>query len=267
MHPTLNIAIRAARDAGRIIDRYRDRIDNLTISSKSRNDFVTEVDKMAEQEIVKQLHKAFPDHGILAEESGELAKGEYQWIIDPLDGTTNYISGVPHYAVSIALRYRGRMEHAVIYDPAKDDLFTASRGSGCQLNERRLRISTRKTMEGALLATGIPFREDQDLDTFIRTMRALMPDTAGIRRPGSAALDLAYVAAGRFDGYWEFGLQPWDMAAGLLMVQEAGGVVGDPYGGKDHFESGDVVAGSIKIFDAMQERLAGLKLKSGNDDA
>lgn len=267
MHPTLNIAVRAAREAGKIINRYSNHLESLTVASKSRNDFVSEVDRMAEAEIVKQLHKAFPDHGILAEESGELCKGEYQWIIDPLDGTTNFLTGFPHYAVSIALKHGEKILQAVIYDPAKDDLFTATLGGGTRLNDRRLRVSSRKSMEGALLTTGIPYKQDQDLGLFIDTMKILMPDTAGIRRPGSAALDLAYVAAGRFDGFWEFGLKPWDIAAGILMVQEAGGLVGDLYGGSNHLTSGDILAGSPKIYTAMQQRLETLNLRENGNEA
>lgn len=255
MHPMLNTAVAAARSAGSIIVRYIDRIDSLTIATKARNDFVSEVDRLAEHEIIQKISRAYPEHGILAEESPEKKGNEYQWIIDPLDGTTNFLYGIPHYAVSIALKYRGRIDQAVIYDPVKDELFTASRGQGAQLNSRRIRVNNRKDMNGALLATGIPFREDQDLDLFIETMRCLIPDTAGIRRPGSAALDLAYVAAGRMDGFWEFSLQPWDIAAGILLVEEAGGRVADLRGGKDPLESGNIICGSPRVFQAMQTRL------------
>ena len=255
MHPMLNTAVAAARSAGNIIVRYIDRIDSLTIATKARNDFVSEVDRLAEHEIIQKISRAYPEHGILAEESPEKKGNEYQWIIDPLDGTTNFLYGIPHYAVSIALKYRGRVDQAVIYDPVKDELFTASRGQGAQLNSRRIRVNNRKDMDGALLATGIPFREDQDLDLFIQTMRCLIPDTAGIRRPGSAALDLAYVAAGRMDGFWEFALQPWDIAAGMLLVEEAGGRVADLRGGKDPLESGNIICGSPRVFQAMQTRL------------
>jgi len=255
MHPTLNIAVRAAREAGKIIARHTNKIDSLTITNKSRNDFVSEVDRLAEAEIISQLTRAFPDHGILAEESGAIKEGEYQWIIDPLDGTTNFLYGIPQYAVSIALVHKGRVEQAVVYDPAKDDLFTASRGAGSQLNGRRIRVTGRPSMENALLTTGIPYRPDQDLPVFIRTMEALIPDTAGIRRPGAASLDLAYVAAGRFDGFWEFSLQPWDIAAGVLLVQEAGGLVGDLSGGKNYLSSGDIVCGTPKVYSEMLKRL------------
>ncbi len=256
MHPTLNIAVRAAREAGKIIARHSHRVDSLTITNKSRNDFVSEVDRMAEEAIIRQLTRAFPDHGIWAEESGETRKGEYRWIIDPLDGTTNFLYGIPQYAVSIALQHGDRIEQAVVYDPAKDDLFTASRGEGAQLNGKRIRVTGRQGMENALLATGIPYREDQDLPLFLKTLEALVPDTAGVRRPGSAALDLAWVAAGRFDGFWEFGLHAWDIAAGVLLVQEAGGLVGDLAGGKRYLETGDIVAATPRVYKVMLERLS-----------
>lgn len=263
MHPTLNIAVRAAREAGKIIARHTNKIDSLTITNKSRNDFVSEVDRMAEAEIISQLRRAFPDHGILAEESGVVKEGEYQWIIDPLDGTTNFLYGIPQYAVSIGLVHKGRVVQAVVYDPAKDDLFTASRGEGSQLNGRRIRVTGRQSMENALLATGIPYRPDQDLPVFMRTLEAMVPDTAGIRRPGAASLDLAYVAAGRFDGFWEFSLSPWDIAAGVLLVQEAGGLVGDLAGGKDFLSSGDIVCGTPKVYTEMLKRLDSVLASNG----
>ena len=256
MHPMLNTAVKAARAAGGIILRNIDRIDTLTISTKSRNDYVSEVDRMAEAEIIHILGKAYPEHGFLGEESGGHADGaEYQWVIDPLDGTTNFLHGVPQYAVSIALRRRGHFEQAVIYDPFKDELFTASRGGGSQLNGRRIRVSKARSLEGALLGTGIPFRDDQDLELYLETLRALVPGTAGVRRAGSVALDLAYVAAGRFDGFWEFGLKKWDIAAGILLVQEAGGLVGDLHGGLDHYENGDILCGGAGVYKGMLERL------------
>ncbi len=259
MQPMLNTAIRAARDAGQIILRHVGHIDKLNIQTKARNDFVSEVDRGAEQEIIKRLTRAYPDHGILGEESGaHQTQSDYEWIIDPLDGTTNFLYGIPHYAVSIGLRHKDRIEQAVVYDPFKDELFTASRGEGARLNDRRIRVSQRNSLEGALLGTGIPFREDQDLETYLQTLRVLIQGTAGVRRAGSAALDLAYVAAGRLDGYWEFGLRPWDMAAGILLVQEAGGLIGDPYGGKAQLKTGDILCGSPKVYAAMLQRLASL---------
>lgn len=256
MHPFLNTAVRAARDAGAIIVRNVDRIDSLDISSKARNDYVSEVDRQAEESIIKRLQKAYPEHGFLGEESGETSGNEYQWIIDPLDGTTNFLFGVPHYAVSIALKHRGRIEHAVIYDPIKDELFTASAGGGAMLNSRRIRVSQRKNLDGALLATGTPFREDQDAEQFIDSLRVFMNGTSGIRRAGSAALDMAYVAAGRFDGYWEFGVKPWDIAAGILLVKEAGGLAGDMDSAKNVLENGNIVAGTPKVYVEMQKKLS-----------
>ena len=248
MHPTLNIAVRAARSAGNVIIRNLDRLDSLAIHTKDRNDFVTEVDQKAEQEIIYTLRKAFPDHGILAEESGLREGDDYQWIIDPLDGTTNFLHGFPQFAVSIALRHKGRLEHGVVYDPLRQELFTASRGAGAMLNDRRLRVTKRNSLDGALLGTGFPFKSQQHLETYLDMFRALFPNTAGIRRPGSAALDLAYVAAGRLDGFWEIGLNIWDMAAGVLLIQEAGGLSSDFLGGHSYLENGNLVAGSPKVF-------------------
>lgn len=255
MHPMLNIAIKAARQAGTIIMRSVDRIDSLTIEHKDANDFVSEVDRKAEEQIIHTLLDAYPTHSIMAEEGGSKEGDDFEWIIDPLDGTTNYLYGFPQFSVSIALRNKGRLEQAVVYDPLKDELFTASRGSGAMLNNKRIRVTGRKDMQSALLGTGVPFRPDQDLDTYLETMRVLIPQTAGVRRAGSAALDLAYVAAGRLDGFWEFGLKPWDMAAGILLIEEAGGLVGDLSGGPNHMRSGNVLAGSPKVFKHMAQRL------------
>ncbi len=248
MHPTLNIAVRAARSAGNVIIRNLGRLDSLSVHTKDRNDFVTEVDKQAEQEIIHILRKAFPDHSILAEESGAHQGNDYQWIIDPLDGTTNFLHGFPQFAVSIALRHKDRLEQGVVYDPLRQELFTATRGGGAMLNDRRLRVSNRKSLDGALLGTGFPFKSQQHLETYLDMFRALFPHTAGIRRPGSAALDLSYVAAGRLDGFWEIGLNIWDMAAGVLLIQEAGGLSSDFIGGSNHLESGNLVAGNPKVF-------------------
>lgn len=261
MHPMLNTAIRAARAGGQVIARHIHQIDSLNITTKARNDFVSEVDHLAEREIIKILSRAYPDHGFLAEESGSREGSEFTWIIDPLDGTTNFLRGIPHYAVSIGLQQNGRLEQGVIYDPVKDELFSATRGAGAKLNNGRIRVSGLSELEGAVLGTGTPFREDQNVDIYLHTLRAMLRDTAGIRRAGSAALDLAYVAAGRLDGYWEFGLKPWDMAAGLLILQEAGGLTGDVYGGQDHFSSGDILCGSPRVYKAMQERLSELALR------
>lgn len=265
MHPMLNIAVRAARSAGEIIARSVDRVDTLNISNKKQNDFVSEVDQRAEEVIISTLKKAYPSHSFLAEESGSHAGDEFEWIIDPLDGTTNFLYGFPQFAVSIACRQKTRLMHAVVYDPMRQELFTASRGDGAQLNGKRLRVTARKGLEGALLGTGIPFRDDQMpfMDPYFAMMKDLIPGSAGIRRAGSAALDLAYVAAGRLDGFWEIGLNVWDMAAGVLLVEEAGGLVGDLNGGMQHMETGDVVAANPKVFKAMLQKIkphmAGLK--------
>jgi myo-inositol-1(or 4)-monophosphatase len=218
MHPMLNIAVRAARSAGNLIVRYLDRADQLAVTAKDRNDFVTEVDRLAEQEIIRILRKAYPDHGILAEESGAQGSDQFQWVIDPLDGTTNFLHSFPHFAVSIALRRSGRIDQAVVYDPLRQELFTASRGRGAQLNERRIRVAVRPGLQGALLGTGFPFKAQQHLDAYLGMFRDLFRNTAGIRRAGSAALDLAYVAAGRLDGFWEIGLREWDIAAGMPII-------------------------------------------------
>jgi myo-inositol-1(or 4)-monophosphatase len=253
----MNIAVRAAREAGSIIARNADQIDTLTINEKAENDFVSEVDRRAEQAIIRTLHKAYPDHAILAEESGTHEGNDYEWIIDPLDGTTNFVHGFPHFAVSIALRHKNRLEQAVVYDPMREELFTASRGSGAQLNGKRIRVTERRGLEGALLGTGIPFREEHMvyMAPYLQMMQALIPGSAGIRRAGSAALDLAYVAAGRLDGFWEIGLNPWDMAAGVLLIEEAGGLISDLTGKASHLQSGDVVAANPRLFKAMLQKI------------
>jgi myo-inositol-1(or 4)-monophosphatase len=251
MHPMLNIAVKAARRAGSIIMRASDNLDALTIQHKSLNDLVSEVDRAAEDAIVDILRTAYPDHAILAEETGASGDSEFVWIIDPLDGTTNFLHGFPVYCVSIALSHRGVLTHGVIYDPVRNDLFTASRGRGAFLNDRRLRVSKREKLIDGLIGTGFPFRMFDHADPYVGMMRDFMQKTAGIRRPGAAALDLANVAAGRLDGFWEIGLQPWDMAAGVLMVLEAGGLVGDLQGNAGYLESGRIVAGSPRIFGQM----------------
>ena len=256
MQATLHIAVRAARAAGRILLRYSDRLDRLSVHAKGHNDFVSEVDKSAEAAILQELRAKFPDHAILAEESGAQAgKSAFEWVIDPLDGTTNYLHGFPQFAVSIALRHRGRLECAVVYDPLREELFTATRGGGAQLNDRRVRVSDRPTLEGALIGTGFPFREQRHLEAYLAMFRALIQATAGVRRPGSAALDLAYVACGRTDGFWELGLAEWDIAAGALLITEAGGVISDLTGGGRLFETGHVVAGNPRIHRALLRAL------------
>ncbi|MBI1905042.1 MAG: inositol monophosphatase [Rhodocyclales bacterium] len=248
MHPTLNIAIKAARRAATVINRASTQLDILPVQTKSPNDFVTEVDRAAEVAIIEVLRDAYPEHSILAEESGASGESEYQWIIDPLDGTTNFIHGFPYYAVSIAQAKNGVLEHAVIFDPTRNELFTATKGAGAYLNDRRIRVSRRTRLNESLIGTGFPFRELQHLDAYQAMFRDLTHKTAGIRRPGAAALDLAYVACGRMDGFWELGLRPWDMAAGALLIQEAGGLVSDLAGNSSFMESGNIVAGTPKVF-------------------
>jgi myo-inositol-1(or 4)-monophosphatase len=259
MHPMLSIAVKAARRAGNIINRGAREIDLLTVTTKGPKDFVSEVDRQAESAIVETLLDGYPDHAILAEEGtakGANAEAENVWIIDPLDGTTNFLHGFPQYCVSIALAHRGQVTQGVIYDPVRNDLFTASRGRGAFLNERRIRVSRRQHLRECLIGTGFPFRDGAYLDTYLRMMKTMIEQTAGLRRPGAAALDLAYVAAGFYDGFWEVGLNPWDVAAGSLLVQEAGGLIGDLSGEGDFLHGGQVIAGNPKIFGQMVTTLA-----------
>lgn len=255
MHPMMNIAVRAARSAGNILLRYYERTDTLTITQKGLNDFVSEVDRASEQAIIDTLRGSYPNHAILAEESGSKSGNEFQWIIDPLDGTTNYLHGFPQFSISIALKHKGVLEHGLVYDPLRDEMFTASRGDGALLNDRRIRVTNRKSLDGALLGTGFPYRDQSNLDAYLGMFRALIKDTAGIRRPGSAALDLAYVAAGRLDGFWELGLSEWDFAAGALLVKEAGGTVSDINGGGRFFETGNIIAGGLRLHSAMSNAI------------
>lgn len=259
MHPALNIAIKAARRAGQIINRASNDIELLKVSSKQPNDFVTEVDKAAEKAIIETLREAYPGYGILAEESGLSAgqDSEYQWIIDPLDGTTNFIHGMPQYAVSIALAKSGIVEQAVVFDPNRNELFTASKGAGAFLNERRIRVSRRTRLGEALIGTGFPYRMFDKIDLYLAIFKELAEKTAGQRRPGAASLDLAYVACGRYDGFWEFGLSPWDMAAGALLISEAGGLVSDLRGDANYLETGNLVAGTPKVFAPLLKLIDG----------
>jgi len=251
MQPMLTIALRAARTAGEKIVRAGDRLDLIKVDEKGINDFVSDVDRNAEQEIISIISRAYPDHGYLGEESGSSnPDSDYIWVIDPLDGTTNFLRGIPHYAVSIGCLLKGKLEYAVVYNPVTREEFTASRGYGAQLNGKRLRVTSRPTLDGALVGTGIPFHHHKEelMPGYLKTLGELASKTAGIRRPGSAALDLAYVAAGRYDAFWEMGLKPWDIAAGALLVLEAGGLVSDFNGGNDYLESGNVVCGNPKCF-------------------
>jgi myo-inositol-1(or 4)-monophosphatase len=255
MHPILNIAVRAARRAGSIINRAA-LSGGLEIRTKQANDFVTQVDKAAEDAIIDIVRAAYPDHGFLAEESGESKPGaDTVWIIDPLDGTTNFIHGFPQYAVSIGVQHRGAMTHAVVYDPVKNELFTASKGSGAFLNDKRLRVTKCLKLGAALVGTGFPFKEMERMDRYLKQLRRIMSTSSGVRRAGAAALDLAYVASGRLDAFWELGLSPWDMAAGALLVQEAGGLVGDLQGEQTWLASGDIIAATPKVFPALVDLL------------
>lgn len=248
MHPFLNVAVKAARRAGQIINRAALEIDNLQVARKGQSDYVTQVDRAAEDAIKEVLLEAYPSHGILAEETGKTpGKSEFEWIIDPLDGTTNFIHGFPQYAISIALAQEAQVAHGVIYDPVRNELFTASKGRGAFLNDRRVRVSRRDRLTDALIGTGFPYRAFDHVDAYMGAFRELTEKTAGMRRPGAASLDLAYVAAGRLDGFWEFGLSPWDIAAGTLMIQEAGGFVTDLKGDSDYLSCGDLVAGTPKV--------------------
>ncbi|MHB1231679.1 MAG: inositol monophosphatase family protein [Burkholderiales bacterium] len=251
MHPMLNIAVKAARRAGSIINRATQDLDLLTVQRKGDHDYVSEVDKMAEQSIVETLLEAYPDHAILAEEGGAQGESEYVWIIDPLDGTTNFLHGFPQFAVSIGLQHKGVLSQAVIFDPSRNELYTATRGRGAYLNDRRLRVSKQTRLEDALIGTGFPYHDYSYMEAYMKMFQELMPKTAGLRRPGAASLDLAYVAAGRYDGFWEAGLKQWDMAAGVLLIQESGGLVTDFDGGENYLATGNVIGGNPKIFSQL----------------
>jgi myo-inositol-1(or 4)-monophosphatase len=258
MHPLLNTAVKAARRGGSIINRASLDRGGLKVHSKGTNDFVTQVDKASEDAIIGILRQTYPDHAILAEESGltESAKAEYRWIIDPLDGTTNFIHGFPQYCVSIAVQYRGVTAHGVVYDPGRNELFTASKGAGAYLDDRRVRVTKCDNLKEALVGTGFPFKEVSRLDLYMRQLKTLMQGCAGVRRAGAAALDLAYVAAGRLDAFWEMGLSSWDMAAGALMIKEAGGLVGDLTGEDGYLDKGEIAAATPRVFPQL---LAALK--------
>ncbi len=245
----LNIAIRAARSAGDIILRASEHVDHIQIDNKEQHDFVTEIDRQAELDIIKILKTAYPEHGIIAEESGVHEGNDYTWIIDPLDGTTNFLHGFPHYAVSIALKHKERLEVGVVYDPIKDELFCGARGDGATLNGKRIRVTKQNNLAGALIGTGFPFKAQQQqyLNAYLDMFKAVCMNTSGIRRTGSAAIDLAYLAAGRLDGFWEVDLKSWDIAAGLLIVKEAGGVVTDLSFNDNYLESGNIIVGNPKL--------------------
>jgi myo-inositol-1(or 4)-monophosphatase len=256
MEPLLNIAVNAARQAGDIIIRHMEQVDHLKITTKDNQEYFSEVDIKAEQAIIQTIRKAYPEHGILAEESG-LQEGTSPslWIIDPLDGTSNYLHGFPFFSVSIALKIKGKIEHGVIYDPLRHECFFASRGRGARLNDRRIRVSKQTQLSASLLGTSFPSRDATLKTRYLPTFEALCGKCAGIRRTGSAALDLAYVASGRLDGFWEMGLRPWDIAAGALLIQEAGGLISDFQGGDNFLNQGDVVAGTPKVFKSLLQTL------------
>ena len=255
MHPLVNIGVSAARSAGNLILRSTEKLDQLRIQRKGPRDFVSEVDRAAEDEIIRIIHKAYPDHAILGEESGAQGDNEVEWIIDPLDGTTNYLHGLPHYCVSIGVRERGKLTHGVVYDPYRQDLFTASRGEGALLNSRRIRVAQRaRKISEALIGTGEPFTPGPRLDRYLPQLQALVGHCGGIRRAGAAALDLAYVASGRLDAFWELNLKPWDIAAGIVLCREAGAAV---YGLKDSdvMKSGDIVAAHPRLLEELRRIL------------
>jgi len=254
LHPMINVAIKAARAAGAIINRAALDVESVRVSQKQVNDFVTEVDQAAEDTIIETLLTAYPGHAIWAEESGRehgAQDSEFVWIIDPLDGTTNFIHGLPIYSVSIALAVKGKIEQAVVYDPTRNDLFTATKGRGAFMNSRRIRVAKRTRLQECLISTGFPYRLEDDLNTYLRMMGDMMQRTAGLRRPGSAALDLAYVAAGFTDGFFELGLKPWDVAAGSLLITEAGGLVGNLSGDSDFLEQQECLAANPRIYSQM----------------
>lgn len=257
MHPMVNIAEKAARSAGHLILKASERMDKVKIIPKGPRDFATEVDLIAEQEIIQILQTTYPDHTILAEESGVSKRDdESVWIIDPLDGTTNFIHGFPHYAISIAFQYRGKIEHGVIYDPIRDEMFSASRGRGAKLNNARIRVSECQRLEQGLVGTGFPVKYHEEHALHLKLFSKIFPKTAGVRRAGSAALDLAYVAAGRLDAFWEMKLNLWDFAAGILLIKEAGGMVSDFQGSENIADSGNIIAGNLKLFKALLQEIS-----------
>jgi len=256
MHPVLNVAVEAAHSAANIMRRQMQHVDAIPFERKARHDYVTEVDKACEDEIVREIKRYYPEHAFLCEEGGASGEGDVVWVIDPLDGTSNYMHGIPHFAVSIAQRVKGRTEHAVVYDPMRDEMFTASRGSGAFLNQKRIRVSSRNNLDNAVLATAFPFRQRQQLQAYARVFQAILSKIEDFRRAGTASLDLAWVAAGRLDGYFELGLQPWDVAAGALIVREAGGVVMDFDGNDAVEEAGTIIAAPYKVMTPLRQLIS-----------
>ena len=252
-HPVLNVAVEAAHAAANIMRRQLQRVEAIPVERKARHDYVSEVDRACEAEIVREIKRFYPDHAFLCEEGGPTGDSESVWVIDPLDGTSNFLHGIPHFAVSIAYQQRGRTEHAVVYDPMRDELFTASRGSGAALNQKRIRVSARKSLEGAVLATAFPFRQRRLMAKYSRVFQSVLSNVEDFRRAGTASLDLAWVAAGRLDGFFELGLQPWDVAAGTLIVREAGGVVIDWDGGDKVEDAGSILAAPFKLMTPLRQ--------------
>jgi myo-inositol-1(or 4)-monophosphatase len=257
MHALLNVAVMAARRAGSVLIRKMKNLEKLAVEQKGHNDYVSDADRAAEETVIDCIHKHYPDHAIYAEESGAQGESDTVWIIDPLDGTTNYLHGFPVFAVSIGVQVNGRMEHGVIYDPMRQELFTASRGQGAQVDGHRIRVSRRLHLEGSLIGTGFPFRQaKEEIGPYLDMLRKVIHHTSGVRRPGAAALDLAYVAAGRLDAFWETGLSPWDLAAGSLIIREAGGIVSGLDGSENFLETGHILCGSPKIYAALAKLCA-----------
>ena len=257
MHALLNVAVMAARRAGNSLMRNLVKLENLTVEVKGHNDYVSEADRAAEREVVETIHKHYPDHAILAEESGASGDSDTVWIIDPLDGTTNFLHGFPVFAVSIGVQVNGRMEHGVVYDPMRQELFTASRGKGAYLDDHRIRVSGQTRLERSLIGTGFPFRQaEAEVEPYMKMLTKILRSTSGIRRPGAAALDLAYVAAGRLDAFWETGLKPWDLAAGTLLIREAGGIVSGLDGSENYLDSGHILCGTPKVYAGLAKLCA-----------
>ncbi len=257
MHALLNVAVMAAHRGGDTIIRSLPKLDKIKVEQKGRNDYVTEVDRNAERAIIGTILKHYPDHAILAEESGQQGDSDYTWVIDPLDGTTNFLHGFPVFCVSVALMHKNRLEHGAVYDPLRQELFTASRGQGAQLDGRRIRVSKLTSLERALIGTGFPFRDSNiPLPPYLKMLQTVLTSTSGVRRAGAAALDLCYVAAGRLDAFWETGLSKWDMAAGALIIREAGGIISGLDGSEDFLDTGHVLTGSPKIYSALAKLMA-----------
>jgi len=254
-HPFLNTAIEAVHKGGDLLMKYRDRVDAIPVERKARGDYTSEIDHACEATIRNDLQRRYPDHAIVGEEDGKSGDSDHVWLIDPIDGTSNYLRGIPHYAISIALAVKGRVEHGVVYDPVRDELFAASRGQGATLNNRRIRVSGRSNLSGAILGAAFPFRQRRLMPAYSAMFDALFDQAEDVRRAGAASLDLAYVACGRLDGYWELDLKPWDVAAGALLVQEAGGVVMDIAGGERWLQSGHILAAPFKLITPMRKAI------------